>query len=242
MGIQPHLDAERNRAETSGHDSGEKRAPMNANDAVAEYHRTRMARAVDTFQRRGFVAQAFEEPAEAVESFFSDLAPGEIIGYGGSETTRQLGIIGRLRDGDYNFLDRSTFGHTYEEQLDIRRQTLSADVVIASSNAVSIGGALVNIDGDGNRIAALSCGPGRVCLFIGRNKLCDDLDRAIHRARNVAAVSLAIQLGIDTPCVKTGVCHDCASPDRICSNLSIIERCRPAGRIHLLFVNQDLGL
>lgn len=215
---------------------------MNAKDATAEYHRTRMARAVEAFQRRGFVAQAFEEPAEAVEFFFSDLAPGETIGYGGSETTRQLGIIGRLRDGDYRFLDRSKFGHTYDEQLDIRRQTLSADVVIASANAVAIDGALVNIDGDGNRIAALSCGPGRVYLFIGRNKLCNDLDRAIHRARNVAAVSLAIQLGVDTPCTKTGICHDCTSPDRICSNLSIIERCRPADRIRLFFINQDLGL
>ena len=215
---------------------------MNVKDAVAEYHRTRMARAVESFQRRGFAAQAFEDSAEAVEVFFSDLAPGEIVGHGGSETTRQLGIIGRLRDGDYHFLDRSKFGHTYDEQLDIRRRTLCADVVIASSNAVSIDGALVNIDGDGNRIAALSCGPGRVYLFIGRNKLCNDLDRAIHRARNVAAPSLTIQLGRETPCVKTGRWHDRASPDRICRNLSIIERCRPTGRIHLLLINQDLGL
>ena len=110
---------------------------------------------------------------------------------------------------------------------------------IASSNAVSIEGALVNIDGNGYRIATLSLGSSRVYLFLGRNKLAEDLEKAIYQARNVASVSLAIQLGKDTPYAKTGKCHDCASLDRICSNLSIIEHCNPPGRINLLFINED---
>lgn len=215
---------------------------MKAQEAIAEYHRIRIARAIEAFNLRGFAAHSFETSTEAADFFFSHLAAGETIGYGGSETTGQVGVMSRLREGNYNFLDRGKFGHTYDEQLDIRRKTLSANVLIASSNAVSIKGALVNIDGTGNRVAALSFGPGRVYLFIGRNKLCEDLEQAIHRARNVASVALAIQLGVDTPCVKTGVCHDCSSPDRICSNLSIIERCNPTGRIHVLFINEDLGL
>lgn len=215
---------------------------MKAREAIAEYHRIRIGRTVEAFRRRGFAADAFETSAEAAEFFFSSVSTEDIIGYGGSETIGRIGVTARLREDGYNFLDRGKFGHSYDEQLGIRRQTLSADVVIASSNAVSVGGALVNIDGDGNRIAALSCGPGRVVLFIGRNKLRDNLELAIHRARNVASVTLAIQLEVDTPCAKTGVCHDCASPDRICCNLSIIERCRPAGRIHVLFINEDLGL
>lgn len=215
---------------------------MNTQQALAEYHRIRIARAAEAFKRRGFAVQYFETAAEASEYFFSNVSADETVGYGGSDTTRQLGIHDRLRDEGYSFLDRSKFGHSYDEQLAIRRETLSADVVIASSNAVSIDGALVNIDGTGNRVAALTFGPSRVFLFIGRNKLCDDLDHAIYRARNVASVALAIQLGKDTPCAKTGVCHDCASPDRICSTLSIIERCDPAGRIRVLFVNEDLGL
>ncbi len=105
-----------------------------------------------------------------------------------------------------------------------------------------MGGALVNIDGDGNRVSALGFGPRRVFLFIGRNKLAEDLEGAIHRARNVASVALATQLGKNTPCVKTGKCQDCDSPERICSNLSIIERSNPQGRINLLFINEDLGL
>jgi len=155
---------------------------MNTQQAIAEYHRIRIARAVEAFTRRGFTAQASETRAEAADAFFSSISTGETIGYGGSDTVRQLGIHDRLRDGDYNFLDRSKFGHSYDEQLDIRRQTLSADVVVASSNAVSIDGTLVNIDGTGNRVAALTFGPGSVYLFIGRNKLCNDLEHAIHRA------------------------------------------------------------
>jgi len=215
---------------------------MDPDTARTEYHRVRIARAMESFDRRRFATHYSETSSDAVELFFSEVSPDESIGYGGSDTTRQLGIMGRLRSEGHNFLDRSTFGHSYDEQLDIRRRTLSVDVFIASSNAVSIGGALVNIDGTGNRIAGLSFGPRRVFLFIGRNKLCDDLDSAIHRAKNVAAPSLAIRLGRETPCVKTGHCHDCASPDRICSVLSIIERCEPPGRISLLFINEDLGL
>jgi len=210
--------------------------------ALMEVHRLRIDRAMRSFRQKSFATHYFETSSEAVGFFFSEVSPNESIGYGGSDTARQLGIHDRLRTGDYNFLDRSKFGHTFDEQLDIRRQTLSADVFIASSNAVSISGSLVNIDGIGNRVAGISFGPRRVFLFIGRNKLCDDLERAIYRAKNVASVALAIQLGKDTPCVKTGICHDCASPDRICGNLSIIERCDPAGRISLVFINEDLGL
>ena len=215
---------------------------MNANQAILEYHRIRMARAVDAFRSRGFEATAFETGAAAAESFFRTLSPGEVIGYGGSETTGQLGIKTRLRTGGHRFIDRSKVGHSYAEQLEIRRETLSADVLIASSNAVSIDGALVNIDGDGNRTAAMSLGPARVVLFVGRNKLCEGLNRAVYRARNVAAPALAIQLGKRTPCAKTGRCHDCSSPDRICSNLLVIDRCVPAGRIHVYLINEDLGL
>lgn len=215
---------------------------MDLDTAWRTYHRRRIERARGSFEKRRFATHFFETGSEAAEFFFSEIASGEVVGYGGSDTVQQLGIRQKLADGDHSFLDRSKVGHAYDEQLDIRRRTLSTDVFITSSNAVSIEGALVNIDGDGNRIAGLSLGPGRVYLFLGRNKLCENLERAIFRARNVAAPALAIQYGMKTPCVVTGRCHDCASEDRICQNLSIIERCNPPGRIHLLFINEDLGL
>lgn len=215
---------------------------MNTQQAISEFHQTRITRAIAAFERRGFAATYFESAADAVAQFFSEVTPNDVVGYGGSETVSQLGIRARLAEGNYRFLDRSKFGHTYTEQLDIRRQTLAADVFVTSSNGVAIEGALVNIDGDGNRIAGLSLGPERVYLFLGRNKLAETVDEALYRARNVASPSLAIQLGIDTPCAKTGRCHDCASPNRICNIFSIIERCNPPGRIRLYLINEDLGL
>ena len=215
---------------------------MDLQAAWDAYHRLRIDQARDNFEKRQFVTHFFETGSEAAEFFFTEISRDDIVGYGGSDTVQQLGIRDKLAKEDYAFLDRSKFSHTYDEQLDIRRQTLSADVFITSTNAVSIGGALVNIDGDGNRIAGLSLGPSRVYLFLGRNKLCDDLEHAIHRTRNIASVVLAIRQELETPCTKTGICHDCASPDRICQNLSIIERCNPPGRISLLFINEDLGL
>jgi len=204
--------------------------------------RPRIAKAMESLRRRSFAVSVFDAPSDAVDFFFAKITKGDRIGHGGSDTLRQLGVLDRLRNEGYALLDRYVFGPSYDEQLQIRRENLCADVFVASSNAVSIGGALVNIDGDGNRVAALTFGPGRVYLFVGRNKLCDDLDAAIHRARNVAAVRLAAALGKKTPCVRDGTCRDCASPDRICSTLSIIERCRPEGRIHLLLIDEDLGL
>lgn len=201
-----------------------------------------IARAIEAFARRSFAVHAFGTADEAVAFFFSELSPTDSIGHGGSDTLRQLGVLDRLRSGGYDFLDRYAFGHGYDEQLEIRRKNLCADVFVASTNAVSVDGALVNIDGDGNRVAAITFGPRRVYLFIGRNKLCSDLEAAIHRARNVAAVSLAAQLGKKTPCVKTGRCQDCLSPDRICSTLSIVDRCHPPRRIRLLFIDEELGL
>jgi hypothetical protein len=215
---------------------------MNPEEGKNAYHRVRIARALENFSRKGFDAHYFQTGAEAVEHFFSQVDKKESVGHGGSDTLRQLGVLDRLRTGGYNFLDRYVFGPSYDEQLVIRRQNLCADAFVASSNAVAIGGALVNIDGDGNRVAALAFGPRHVHLFIGRNKLCDDLESAMYRARDIASVALAIQCGVNTPCAKTASCHDCASPDRVCSYVSIIEHCTPSGRIKLYFINEDLGM
>ncbi|MFW5799735.1 MAG: LUD domain-containing protein, partial [Spirochaetota bacterium] len=106
---------------------------------------------------------------------------------------------------------------------------------------VSEEGAIVNIDLYGNRVSAISFGPEKVYLVIGRNKLCTDLEKAIHRARNYASPMNAIRFGKNTPCTKTGQCSDCSSEDRICGTVSIVEWCAIKSRIHLLFVNEDLG-
>ncbi len=163
------------------------------------------------------------------------------IGYGGSRTVDQLGIIEILRKNNYNLLDRSNPNNTPEEKAKIERECFSADVFISSANAVSEEGAIVNIDLYANRVSAISYGPKRVFLFIGRNKLCINLEEAYNRARNYASVMNAIRFNKNTPCTQTGYCNDCDSPDRICGTFNIIEKSGIENRIHLLFINEDLG-
>jgi L-lactate utilization protein LutB len=127
--------------------------------------------------------------------------------------------------------------------LERRRQALLADLFFTGSNAVTETGLLVNLDMVGNRVAGITFGPKHVVLFIGRNKIVPTLDDAMQRVKNYAAPANAIRHpGLKTPCMKTAVCMDCSSPDRICNTWCITEKCFPKGRIKIILVNQDLGL
>ena len=130
---------------------------------------------------------------------------------------------------------------TPAESLDVRRQGLSADVMIASSNAVTLDGRLVNLDGMGNRVAAMAFGPKKVILLVGMNKVCGTLEAALDRVKHYAAPVNAMRLGLDTPCAKTGLCADCRAPKRICQIWSVIEGQMIEGRIHVKLVGEDLG-
>jgi hypothetical protein len=121
------------------------------------------------------------------------------------------------------------------------RQTLLTDLFIASSNAVTAEGELINIDKFGNRVAAITFGPKKVALLVGRNKITSDTHSGIARAKNIAASINALRLNADTPCSKTGKCHNCKAPSRLCGATVISQRSFPPGRIHVLLINQDLG-
>jgi hypothetical protein len=123
----------------------------------------------------------------------------------------------------------------------LRRQGLSADVMIASSNAITLDGKLVNLDGMGNRVAAMTFGPEKVILVVGVNKIVPDLDSAIARVKHYAAPVNSIRLGFKNPCEETGLCADCKSPKRICNMWSIIEGHMIKDRIHVKLVGEDLG-
>ncbi len=128
-----------------------------------------------------------------------------------------------------------------EEGLELRRQGLTADVMIASTNAITLDGRLVNLDGMGNRVAAMAFGPKKVILVVGMNKVAPDLDTAVARVKHYAAPVNSIRYGMKTPCVENGLCSDCKSPQRICNMWSTIEGHMIKDRIHVKLVGESLG-
>jgi hypothetical protein len=128
-----------------------------------------------------------------------------------------------------------------EEGLDQRRRGLSADIMISSTNAITLNGVLVNLDGMGNRVAALAFGPKKVILVVGMNKVAPDLDTALKRVKHYAAPLNSLRLNLPNPCTETGLCSDCRTPSRICNMWSIIEGHAVKDRIHVKLVGESLG-
>ena len=156
---------------------------------------------------------------------------------GGGMSVHEIGLVKALKEGNYNFIDR-------DEMEDKRAAMLfayDADVFLMSANAMTEDGILVNIDGNANRVSALAQGPRKVIVIAGMNKICDDVDGAMKRARNVAAPINAQRFGLNTPCAKTGSCMNCKSPDTICCQFLITRYSKHPGRIHVILVDDNLG-
>jgi hypothetical protein len=128
-----------------------------------------------------------------------------------------------------------------EEGLEQRRKGLNADIMIASTNAITLNGTLVNLDGMGNRVAAMTFGPKKVILVVGINKIVPDLDSALKRVKHIAAPMNCIRLNLPTPCSQTGLCIDCRTPGRICNMWSVIEGHAVKNRIHVQLVGERIG-
>ncbi len=174
---------------------------------------------------------------EALKLALTLIPEGSTVTMGGGMSVHEIGLVKALKDGNWNFIDR-------DEYTDKRAAMLlayDADVFLASANAITEDGVLVNIDGNANRVSAIAQGPKKVVLIVGMNKVCKDVDGAMKRARNVAAPINAQRFGISTPCAKTGSCMDCKSPETICCQFLITRYSRHTGRIHVILVNDSLG-
>jgi len=164
------------------------------------------------------------------------------VSWGGSMSFVATGLFHELKDNpDLEVLNTFNQKLTPEEMLELRRQSLMVDLFVTGTNAVTQDGQLVNLDMVGNRVAAIMWGPKNVLLIIGRNKICEDLEEAMMRIKNYAAVVNTMNLDKKTPCVKTGTCHDCSSPERICNYWTITEKSFIKQRINIILVNEDLG-
>lgn len=173
---------------------------------------------------------------EAKKQALELIPEGSRIAMGGCTSAHEIGLIEALEAGNYNYIDRS--------KLDARAGLMAAydaDVFLSSANAITSDGIMVNIDGNSNRVSCIAQGPRKVVFIVGLNKVCDDLDGAMKRARNVAAPCNAQRFDIKTPCKETGKCFDCKSPDTICCQFLITRYSRHTDRIHVILVNENLG-
>ncbi|MDD9304657.1 MAG: lactate utilization protein [Desulfobacter sp.] len=177
----------------------------------------------------------------ALEKIIPSLKP-KSVSWGGSMSFVGTGLFHALVD-DPSFEVLNTFDKSLavEDMLELRRRSLMVDLFITGTNAVTEAGYLVNLDMIGNRVAAMIWGPKNVLLIVGRNKICSDLEDAMFRIKNYAAPVNTMNLDKKTPCAKTGICHDCDSPDRICNYWTITEKCFSKGRIKIILVNEDMG-
>ena len=176
----------------------------------------------------------------AIELLRSMIPEGSTIGYGGSVSLSEIGALTALDTPAYKLIKREE-AKTEEDTERIFREILFADFFLMSSNAITVGGELVNVDGRGNRIAFLAYGPKNVILVCGMNKITADVDSAVKRIKTLAAPMNAVRLSRNTPCTITGVCGDCQSPDCICANTIITRRSHIKGRVKVLLVGEELG-
>ena len=197
---------------------------------------------IDHLEKRRLEGSYTSSAAQALDEVVAMIPPGATVYRSGSMTTTNLGLWEKVAAlPGVNLLDPYLPGLSPEEGMEIRRRGMSADVMIASSNAITLDGKLVNLDGMGNRVAAMIFGPTKVILVVGVNKIAPDLESAMARVKHYAAPINSMRINYQNPCVETGLCADCRSPQRICNMWSIIEGQMIKGRIHVKLVGENLG-
>ena len=197
-------------------------------------------RLIANLERRHFEAYYCKTAAEAVDKVVSLIPDGSSVSWGGSATIRDAGITKALKAGNYEVYDRDDIT-TQAEKEAIYRKAFDCDYYLSGINAISEDGVVVNIDGNGNRVAAITWGPKRVIFVAGMNKVCQDTAAALARARSTAAPINAARFDIDTPCAKDGTCHNCHSPQSICNYIHFLRNSHPEKRHVVVLVDEDLG-
>ncbi|QAA30459.1 lactate utilization protein [Clostridium manihotivorum] len=201
----------------------------------------KIERTIEALGKNNINGYHIQSRGELLEKIKELVSEGATVSCGGSATLTELGLLEHLRSGRYEFLDRAAKGITEEEKKEIHRKTFSADAFFTSTNALTEDGQLFNVDGGGNRVAAMLFGPDKVLVVCGVNKIVKNIEEAIERNKRVSAPINAKRLNRNTPCAKVGYCMDCSSNDRICNEYTVIKRQGDKTRMHVLILNENLG-
>lgn len=195
---------------------------------------------IKNMEKKNLEAYYCATSKEAVEKALSLMPEGASITWGGSESIKECGLMDAIKGANYELIDRADAKTPEEDRIMYSRQVM-ADFFLMSSNAITIDGELVNIDGRANRVSCLCWGPQNVIIIAGMNKVAPDVKSALQRVRNFAAPPNTVRLNKNTPCSQTGRCGDCYSPDCICSQVVITRRSSTPNRIKVILVGEELG-
>ena len=189
-------------------------------------------------EKNGFVVNLFDTPEDA-SSFLNKQIDGTTVSFGGSKTLDEMGLFDSLGQ------DNDILWHWYPKegmtQNEVRLAAQNTKVYLSSVNAIAETGEMVNIDGAFNRLASVFYGHEKVYLVISKNKITEDYDSAVWRARNIASPMNCKRYGVKTPCVKDGRCHDCNSPERLCRGMSVIWKHPMVGDIEIVLIRKEMG-
>ena len=199
------------------------------------------SKVVEVLKKNGFSAVYFKKGEEASEFIMNNIHEGDRVGFGGSMTISELGIQEKVKTMGGVVLDHGDPTLSPYEKVETMRGELLSDVYLCSSNAVTLDGELVNIDGAGNRVAAMSFGPKKVIVVVGVNKICKNEASAFERLEQIAAPMNCMRLNMPNPCTKTGVCTDCKADTRACRIYSVIKRRPTRTDITVVVIGEDFG-
>jgi len=208
--------------------------------ARQRFYRLRCKKAAKSLKANGFEAVVAQDGQDAVQSVLDVISPEDVVGLPGTVTARQLQLQKALREQGNEVVEHWVEGSA-EEIRQRRIRQLNSDVLLTGTNALTLDGKLVNIDGTGNRVAAMIFGPPRVVVVAGANKICHDKEEAVARAKRIAGPINALRLDTESPCAKTGYCVDCDSPNSICRITTVIDREPGQTEITVVLVPEQLG-
>ena len=211
-------------------------------NSVYGWHREALGKkAVEAFQKNEFNALYFSTVPEAADFIMEHVEPGIKVGFGDSMTVAGMGIQDKVKQAGAEVLDHGAPGLTFEERVALAREELLSDLYLCSSNAITLDGALVNIDGMGNRVGAMSFGPKKVIVVASVDKICKDEKAAFERLEMIAAPMNNKRLETANPCKVTGICMNCQSKSRICRVYSVIRKKPLATDVTVVIIGEQAG-